>query len=103
MPFEQLIPRQFTAGGVQAYAPAASGVYGISNAEEWIYIGETDDLQAELLAHLRDVRASLMRRQPTGFVYELCELARRPSRQDRLVMEFNPTCNRQASPVADRP
>jgi hypothetical protein len=97
MPFEQLIPRQFTSGGVQAYAPAVSGVYGISNAQEWIYIGETDNIQGALLAHLQDVRASLMQRQPTGFVYEACELARRPGRQDRLVIEYNPTCNRQAS------
>jgi len=97
MPFEQLIPRQFTSGGVQAYAPVASGVYGISNAQEWIYIGETDNIQGALLAHLQDVRASLMQRQPTGFVYEVCELARRPGRQDRLVIEYNPTCNRPAS------
>ncbi|HEV2201759.1 MAG TPA: hypothetical protein VGR73_18215 [Bryobacteraceae bacterium] len=97
MPFEQLIPRQFTSGGVHAYAPVASGVYGISNAQEWIYIGETDNIQDALLAHLRDVRASLMQRHPTGFVYEICELARRPGRQDRLVTEYNPACNRAAS------
>ena len=96
MPFEQLIPRQFTTSGVQAYAPVASGVYGISNAQEWIYIGETDNIQGALLALLRDVRTSLMQRHPTGFVYEVCELARRPERQDRLVMEYHPTCNTSA-------
>ena len=39
MPFTQHIPRVFTATGVRMYAPMASGVYGISNAREWIYIG----------------------------------------------------------------
>lgn len=94
MPFEQLTPRQFTSGGVHAYAPTASGVYGISNAREWIYIGETDNIQGALLAHLHDAGASLMQRQPTGFVYEVCEIARRPGRQDRLVTEYNPFFNR---------
>lgn len=98
MPFEQLTPRQFTPGGVRTYAPALSGVYGISNAQEWIYIGETDNIQEALLAHLRDAGASLMQRRPAGFVYEVCELAHRPGRQDRLVIEYSPACNRQASP-----
>ncbi|HYL77512.1 MAG TPA: hypothetical protein VEU96_25080 [Bryobacteraceae bacterium] len=97
MPFEQLTPRPFTSGAVQMYAPAASGVYGISNAREWIYIGETDNIQGALLGHLHDLYAALIKRQPTGFVFEVCDGARRPSRQDRLVLEYEPTCNRHAS------
>jgi hypothetical protein len=97
MPFNQLVPRPFTPNSVQMYAPIASGLYGISNAREWIYIGETDDIQGALLAHLDDLYASLMKRAPTGFVFEVCERARRPSRQDRLVFEYEPTCNRHSS------
>ena len=58
MPFEQLTPRTFTTGGVQMYAPSAAGVYGISNAREWVYIGQTDNIQGALLAHLRDGETS---------------------------------------------
>jgi len=94
MPFEQLIPRPFTSGGVQTYAPVASGVYGISNAREWIYIGETDNIQNALAVHLRDFDTSLMNRRPTGFVFEICEGVRRSTRQDRLVLEYEPACNR---------
>jgi hypothetical protein len=97
MPFEQLTPRPFTSGAVQLYAPAASGVYGISNAREWIYIGETDNIRGALLGHLHDLYASLMKHQPTGFVFEVCDGARRPSRQDRLVLEYEPACNRHAT------
>jgi hypothetical protein len=96
MPFEQLIPRPFTIGGVQTYAPMMSGVYGVSNAREWIYIGESDNIQAALLNHLRDLDTKLMKRQPTGFVFEVCEGTRRPARQDRLVLEYEPACNRHA-------
>ena len=46
MPFEEPISRPLTSVGVHAYAPAVSGVYGISNAREWIYIGETDNIQS---------------------------------------------------------
>jgi hypothetical protein len=97
MPFNQLIPRPFTSGGVHMYAPNASGVYGISNAREWIYIGETADIQEALLAHVQDHSASLMKRLPTGFVYEVCDQFQRPGRQGRLVSEYEPTCNRPLS------
>jgi len=79
------------------YAPAVSGVYGISNALEWLYIGEAGDIQTALLAHLRDDHAPLMKRAPTGFVYEVCDDARRPPRQNRLVIEYGPTCNGPAA------
>jgi|SRR5579863_253479 hypothetical protein len=97
MPFNQLIPRPFTPNAVHMYAPNASGVYGISNAHEWIYIGETADIQEALLAHVRDGSASLMKRDPTGFVFEVCDQSTRPGRQGRLVSEYGPTCNRPVS------
>ena len=96
MPFEQHIPRPFNARGVQMFSPAASGIYGISNARQWLYIGESEDIQAALLSHLQDASGSMMRMVPTGFVYEVCNGGRRPSRQDRLVQEYGPILNRQA-------
>ena len=95
MPFSQLIPQVLTPVTVYAQAPTASGVYGISNAREWIYIGDTDNIRGALLAHLQDSAAAVMQRQPTGFVFEVCEQSRRPARQDRLVLEYEPTCNRR--------
>ena len=53
MPFEQVVPYPLTTGAIRTYAPATSGVYGISNAQEWIYIGETDNIQGALLTHLQ--------------------------------------------------
>jgi len=97
MPFERLIPRPLTPGAVRTYAPVDSGVYGISNAREWIYIGAADNIQRALEAHLVDFGSSLMRRAPTGFVFEVCKAALRPARQDRLVLEYAPTCNRPLS------
>jgi hypothetical protein len=94
MPFEQIFPRSFTAVSVREHAPTASGVYGISNAIEWIYIGETDNIRDTLLGHLRELDTSLLKRQPTGFVFEVCDRAKRPARQDRLVLEYEPACNR---------
>jgi len=96
MPFEQLTPRPFTPGAIATYAPAVSGVYGISNAHEWIFIGQTDDIKGSLLEHLQDLSTSLMKRQPAGFVFEVCQGARRSARQDRLVLEYEPACNRRS-------
>ncbi len=93
MPFEKLIPRPFTSTAVRVYAPAAEGVYGISNSREWVYIGQTNDIQSALLTHLSDAQAPLMKREPTGFVFEVCGGSARSTRQDRLVVEYKPSCN----------
>src|ERR1041385_3163313 len=95
MPFEQLTPRSFTPISVRANAPPASGIYGISNAREWIFIGESDNIQASLLHDLRTGDSALLKRLPTGFVFDLCEAADRRVRHDRLILEYEPVCNRQ--------
>ncbi len=94
MPFDKPFPKPFTETSVRKHAPAVSGVYGISNAGDWIYIGETDNIQGALLMHLREVEQTLQRWHPTGFVFEICELALRASRQNRLVLEYEPAWNR---------
>jgi excinuclease UvrABC nuclease subunit len=97
MPFEQHFPRSFKASSVREHAPTLSGVYGITNALEWIYIGETDNIQETLLGHLRESDTSLRGRQPTGFVFEVCDQAKRPARQNHLILEYEPTYNRHWS------
>jgi hypothetical protein len=91
------MPHAFSNASVLAHAPAASGVYGISNGAEWIYIGETDNIRQRLLEHLAENTTQLKARMPTGFTYELCAPVARTGRQDRLVMQYEPVCNRQPS------
>jgi hypothetical protein len=95
MPFENQPARSFTAASIQKGAPAASGVYGISSAREWIFVGETDNILASLLDHLQESGTMLHGRRPTGFTYELCPYHSRLARQDRLVVELEPVCNRR--------
>jgi hypothetical protein len=97
MPFEQFTPRSFTAASVRAHAPAASGVYGVSNAREWIYIGETDNIQASLLHELQESEPEIVNRHATGFVFEVCVAAHRLARQNRLILEYEPVRNRRWS------
>lgn len=97
MPFFQPVPRAFTTPSISEYAPILSGVYGISNAGEWIYIGEADNIREALLRHLAEMHTVLMDRRPTGFVFEACERAKRNDRQNRLVLEYEPVCNRHWS------
>ncbi len=94
MPFDQPIPRTFTAPSIREHAPPLPGVYGISNAREWIYIGGTGNIQAALLLHLQESNSPVLQRHPAGFVFEVCGEAAWPARQDRLVLEYEPACNR---------
>jgi hypothetical protein len=94
MPFMPPNPRPFNARAVQDHAPQQSGVYGISNASSWIYIGETDNIQRSLLERLASDHGTQLR-NPSGFVFEICHPALRADRQNRLVMEYEPSGNRQ--------
>lgn len=89
MPFDPAVPHTFNATAIRAYAPPVSGVYGLSNARAWLLIGESDNLQATLLAHLTDLRE-----QATGFCCEMCPAHARARRQEQLVQEYHPEGNR---------
>jgi hypothetical protein len=94
MPFENHGNRSFTAMSVGRNAPPSSGVYGLADAREWIYVGETADIQAELLGHLQNPPAFLREHPPSGFTYELTVAGRRIARQNQLVLELGPIGNR---------
>lgn len=102
MPFHSIVPRPFTATAIQTFAPAVSGVYGVSNSHEWIYVGETDNIQRALMLHHEDRNGTLVKKNAKGFVFEICEKATRASRQDRLVQEYEPSCNRFSQEASGR-
>lgn len=92
MPFPNYVGRVFKAAEIQREAPATSGVYGLSNSKGWIFIGETDNIQAQLLLHFYETGSSLSDRLPTGFNFEICAPGGRMARVTRLVFELKPTC-----------
>jgi hypothetical protein len=94
MPFENHGNRAFTAVSIGKNAPSESGVYGLADARQWIYIGETADIRAELLKHLQNPPSFLREHPPSGFTYELTTAGQRIERQNRLVLELGPIGNR---------
>ena len=94
MPFDRFVPYTFSLVSVKKNAPASAGVYGLSNAREWILVGETDNIRAALISHLQETHTPLLEREPTGFVLELCLPYNRVARQERLIQEYQPVLNR---------
>jgi hypothetical protein len=94
MPFENSLAHAFTPISIRAHAPAAGGIYGISNARQWIYIGFADNIQGALMSHLYKPDSVLSRTRPTGFVYELAWPEHYSGRTERLIREYAPVCNR---------
>ncbi len=97
MPFSSTTGFTYSEQGIASYAPRASGVYGIYNSSEWIYIGEARDMEARLYEHIRlqsDQGLRIARRNPTHFIFEGCDEMTRVSREAQLVRELNPVCNR---------
>src|SRR5215831_18424023 len=52
MPFARHSAYSFSKISVQKNAPPSGGIYGLSNAQGWIYIHAADNIQAALLNHL---------------------------------------------------
>ncbi len=90
MPFESCFARVFTAVNIEREAPAASGVYGISNAKRWIFIEETENIRASLMGYLTNLSGPPAD-QPSGFSFELSPSYSRTARRDRLIAELAPT------------
>jgi len=90
MPFDNFRPYTFSLVSVRNNAPDAPGVYGLSNAREWILVGEADSIQGALLHHLQETHTSLLERQPTGFTFEVCAPHNRARRMTRLIAEYQP-------------
>jgi len=97
MPFSSSTGYSFTENGILAYAPRRSGVYGIYKNGQWIYIGESQDIEGRLFEHLRaqsDQSACILGHSPTHFVCETCDAMTRVVREQALIREFSPICNR---------
>ena len=95
MPFESRFARAFTAVNIEREAPAASGVYGISNAKSWIFIDETENIRGSLMEYLANSSGSPAN-QPSGFSFELSPFYNRTARRDRLIAELAPIQKRRS-------
>jgi len=89
VPFESRFARAFTAVNIEREAPAASGVFGISNAKSWIFIEETENIRASLMGYLANSTGP-SENQPSGFSFELSPSYSRTARRDRLIAELAP-------------
>jgi hypothetical protein len=76
-------------------APRTSGVYAIFNAKDWIYVGETGNLRAGLLAIFDGNNACINGNDPLGFQFELATAKKRVARRKRLIRELKPICNQK--------
>ena len=94
MSFSTCGARSFTAISVRKNAPECSGVYGLSNGREWLFVGEASNIQARLLEHLEERGTLLTNQRPTGFTFEECAPGERIPRQSALVRQLHPSCNR---------
>ena len=66
MPFADCTAKSFTVPSVRKNAPELSGVYGLSNAREWLFVGQGNNIRAQLLEHLNEVDTALMTQKPKG-------------------------------------
>lgn len=101
MPFENCFGRVFTAVTIEREAPEASGVYGISNSQRWLYIAETENIRASLMGYLADSVAN-SQDLPADFSFELSPAYSRTARRDRLIAGLAPLQNQSLTASSRR-
>jgi hypothetical protein len=101
MSFTQCAARSFTSVSIRKNAPQSSGVYGLSNGSEWIFIGEASNIRVRLMEHLEERDTMLTNRRPMGFMFEECPPYNRVFRRDALARQFEPFCNRRPGYTKD--
>ena len=82
----------FTFEAVREKAPNASGVYRLYTPQQWVYIGESDDIRQSLFRLLNEPSESLTRFGPLSFSLELASAAERHALQQGLIAELEPAC-----------
>ena len=58
---------------VRQTARPLPGVYALSNAREWVFLGAADDVQVALRVRLIEPGERLRTAAPTSFTLELCD------------------------------
>ncbi len=90
MPFAGRSSYSFTAASIRQNAPPWGGIYGLSNARDWIYIRAVDNIRAALLDHLKKRNPTDDFRSVAGFSFEVVDTAERYQRCSRLIQELHP-------------
>jgi len=83
----------FTRASVLSNAVEQSGVYVLQAETAWVYVGETENVRAQLLAHLDGDNLCIAMHPILTFSYELVSPVIRKWRRDDLAREYRPICN----------
>ncbi len=96
MAFNSNTGNSFSEAGIATYAPCEPGVYGIYSNQQWIYVGESENIEKSLYAHLHrqsEESYCILSRGPTHFVFDLGDEMWRKIRAEGLIEELRPACN----------
>ena len=90
MPWNGSAAMPFTLSLVHLYAPKMSGVYALFAENAWFYVGESDNISASLMGHLRGKKTWEAELDPRYFAFELLTGVARGARKDKLSLQYSP-------------
>ncbi|HYK91916.1 MAG TPA: hypothetical protein VE398_24330 [Acidobacteriota bacterium] len=93
--FNTQVHFRFDRPSILSNAPVLSGVYGLFRTKQWIYFGESENMQQSLLEHVDGDNPDILKMAPTHFTFEVWSGNKRIARQNQLIQEFRPVCNQR--------
>lgn len=88
----------FDVVAIETNTPAKSGIYGCLNQNEWVYIGDANDIRGVLLTH---ANTGFGTHSPTHFTYELWPPEVRRAKAWNRIVDHQPACNAQLKHFTD--
>ena len=92
MPFAAQDPKEYKRSGVMPLQDGDMGVYGLYNADQWVYVG-SGNIRGRLIGHLNRDNNCIGFQNPTQFVFEITN--EYEAREIALRAELSPHCNPQ--------
>jgi hypothetical protein len=93
--WDMATPYSLNRSNVLRNAPDHSGVYGLRRDEQWIYVGQSPNIQRGLLEYLSGHLPYVLQWQPNLFLFEVCPPRERVQRQRDLAQRYQPACNKK--------
>jgi excinuclease UvrABC nuclease subunit len=95
MPFPMQGLHPFSEENIVLLAPDEPGVYGIFNADKWIYVGQAQDVKQRLLQDVRkesDQSACIFENEPTHWIAVARSAGDLDAAEKDLIKEYKPVC-----------
>lgn len=90
MPWSESFGLKFTESSIHENVPNTPGVFGVYNAQGWVFIAKSKSLRNSLFNCFVQRSRFWPGNEPTGYTFESCSPTEAEELRDQLILEYSP-------------